>query len=89
MNGLRIPVAIVHHANQYLITNGYRNRAGINEIIGRPDASSGLRAVLELHSLYGIPLHLHVSGTLIEACAWFEPVSLKKLPSYTNMDYWK
>jgi hypothetical protein len=79
MNGLRIPVAIVHHANQYLITNGYRNRAGINEIIGRPDASSGLRAVLELHSLYGIPLHLHVSGTLIEACAWFEPRFLEEI----------
>lgn len=79
MKDSRGPIAIVHHANQYLITNGYPNRAGLAEIVGPTDASSGLRAVLELHSVYDIPLHLHISGTLIEACAWFEPRFLEEI----------
>jgi hypothetical protein len=79
MSNPTIPLAIVHHANQYLITNGYDNRPGIEEIIGPPDASSGLRAVLYLHSLYNIPFHLHISGTFIEACAWFDPLFLEEI----------
>lgn len=75
----RVPLAIVHHANQYLIANDYRNRSGLAEIIGPPNASSGLRAVFELHSMYRIPFHLHISGTLIEACAWFEPRFLEEI----------
>ena len=72
-------MAIVHHANQYLITNGYYNRSGLAEIIGPTDASSGLRSILRLHDQYEIPFHLHVSGTLIEACAWYDPLFLKEL----------
>ncbi|WP_085993816.1 hypothetical protein [Oceanobacillus senegalensis] len=74
-----VPIAIVHHANQYLITNGYKNRPGIEEIIGPPDASSGLRAIFDLHSEYDIPFHLHISGTFIEACAWFDPLFLNEI----------
>ncbi|MDR6550686.1 hypothetical protein [Paenibacillus qinlingensis] len=79
MRPARIPVAIVHHANQYLITNGYVNRPGIGETIGPTDGSSGLRAILELHSKYDIPFHLHISGTLIETCAWFDPLFLEEI----------
>lgn len=79
MSGPSIPIAIVHHANQYLITNGYDNRPGIDEIIGSPDATSGLRAVFDLHSQYNIPFHLHISGTFIEACAWFDPLFLEEI----------
>ncbi|MGX6445001.1 hypothetical protein ACWM35_17455 [Neobacillus sp. K501] len=79
MKHFSIPIAIVHHANQYLITNGYDNRPGINEIIGPSDASSGLRAVVDLHSQYNIPFHLHISGTFIEACAWYDPLFLEEI----------
>ncbi|MEH7385235.1 hypothetical protein V7147_07480 [Bacillus sp. JJ1521] len=79
MDSSYVPIAIVHHANQYLITNGYQNRTGLAEIIGPPDASSGLRAILDLHAEYEIPFHLHVSGTLIEACAWFDPLFLHEI----------
>ncbi|MEH7223924.1 hypothetical protein V7112_08890 [Bacillus sp. JJ1566] len=79
MSSTVVPIAIVHHANQYLITNGYHNRAGLAEIIGPPDASSGLRAILDLHTEYEVPFHLHVSGTLIEACAWFDPLFLREI----------
>ncbi|MGO4890450.1 hypothetical protein ACJ2A9_22100 [Anaerobacillus sp. MEB173] len=79
MSNVSIPIAIVHHANQYLITNGYNNRPGIKDIIGPPDASTGLRAVLDLHSQYNIPFHLHISGTFIEACAWFDPLFLEEI----------
>lgn len=79
MNNISIPIAIVHHANQYLITNGYDNRPGIAEIIGPSDASSGLRAIFDLHSQYNIPFHLHISGTFIEACAWYDPLFLEEI----------
>lgn len=74
-----VPFAIVHHANQYLISNGYINRQGIAEILGPSNASSGLRAVMELHCQYQIPFHLHISGTFIEACAWFDPGFLREI----------
>ena len=38
-----VPVAIVHHANQYLITDGYDNRQGISGIV------DGYVAALRLH----------------------------------------
>jgi starch synthase len=58
---------IVHHANQYLITDGYDNRDGITSIV------RGYEAVLRLHHGYGIPANLHLSGTLLEALAWHRP----------------
>ncbi|NHN28991.1 hypothetical protein [Paenibacillus agricola] len=84
MSTIRVPIAIVHHGNQYLITNGYLNRPGIAETIGLTDGSSGLRAVLDLHCRYDIPFHLHISGTFIEACAWYDPIFLEEIS-----DLWK
>ena len=65
--------AIIHHGNQYLITTGYDNREGIEAIVGQPGADTGFRHILGLHERAGIPLNLHLSGTLIEAIAWHEP----------------
>jgi starch synthase len=60
-------LVIVHHANQYLITDGYENRDGITAI------AQGYEAVLRMHRRYGIPANLHLSGTLVEALAWYRP----------------
>jgi starch synthase len=62
-----VPLALVHHANQYLITDGYDNREGITEIV------EGYAAALRLHEKYAIPASLHLSGTLIETLAWHYP----------------
>jgi hypothetical protein len=70
---MRTSLALVHHANQYLITEGYDNREGIEAIIGAPGGSSGFRRILQLHQELGIPLNLHISGTLLEAIAWHAP----------------
>jgi hypothetical protein len=61
------PIAFVHHANQYLITDGYDNRQGLSEIV------EGYAAALRLHEHHRIPANLHLSGTLIEALAWHCP----------------
>jgi len=68
-----ISLAIVHHANQYLITEGYENRHGLREAVGSVEARSGFAWILELHRRYNIPAHLHLSGTLIESIAWHHP----------------
>jgi starch synthase len=60
-------LALVHHANQFLITNGYDDRQGIDEI------AQGYAAVLGLHEDHGVVVNLHLSGTLIEAAAWHCP----------------
>ena len=65
--------AFVHHANQYLITEGYDNRHGLRAAIGSVEAKSGFAWILELHRRYNIPANLHLSGTLVEAIAWHEP----------------
>lgn len=65
-----VPIALVHHANQYLVTDGYDNRQGIIEI------ADGYARVLSLHRRYGVPASLHLSGTLLEALAWHCPALL-------------
>jgi starch synthase len=62
-----VPLALVHHANQYLLADHYDNREGITEIV------EGYTAALRLHEKYGIPATLHLSGTLIETLAWHYP----------------
>lgn len=74
-----VPIAIVHHANQYLISNGYVNRSGIRSVAGSVGEGRGLLFILDLHRRYKIPANLHVSGTLLEALAWFEPECLSVL----------
>jgi starch synthase len=62
-----VPLALVHHANQYLITDGYEDRQGISDVV------EGYAAALRLHEKYGIPANVHLSGTLIETIAWHCP----------------
>lgn len=60
-------LALVLHANQYLIARRYDEREGIDEL------ADGYARVLSLHEELGVPATLHLSGTLIEAAAWFRP----------------
>jgi aminoglycoside phosphotransferase (APT) family kinase protein len=71
-------LAIVHHANQYVIADGYGDRQGMADILGLRGPTShpaGFLPLLRMHLDYGIPLNLHLSGTLIEALAWQCPQS--------------
>ena len=74
-----VSFAIVHHANQFLITDGYDNREGIYEVLVDGDGRRGLDPILVLHRQYAIPLNLHISGTLLEAIAWYKPALLHDL----------
>ena len=76
---MSFPFAFVHHANQYLITEGYENRHGLREAIGAIEDRSGFAWILELHRRYNIPANLHLSGTLIEAIAWHHPNFLSQV----------
>jgi hypothetical protein len=76
---MSVSFAFVHHANQYLITEGYENRQGLKDVLGSPFAEVGLWRILHLHRLYDIPANLHVSGTLLEAIAWHAPAFLDAL----------
>ena len=76
---MRTSFALVHHANQYLITTGYDNREGIEAIVGADGRASGFTHILRLHERFVIPLNLHVSGTLLEAIAWHAPEFLREL----------
>ena len=62
-----LPLALVHHANQFLITDGYQDREGLTSLV------RGYSALLRMHEKYRVPLNLHLSGTLIEAAAWKHP----------------
>lgn len=74
-----IYLGIVHHANQYIITDGYENREGINELVGTAGSNNNYLKIIELHKTYHIPLNLHVSGTLIETLLWHRPDFLEAL----------
>ncbi|MGY1663003.1 glycogen/starch synthase [Geodermatophilus sp. SYSU D00705] len=62
-----LPLALVHHANQFLVTDGYPDREGLGALV------AGYSALLRLHERYRIPVNLHLSGTLVEAAAWSGP----------------
>jgi hypothetical protein len=74
-----VSLVLVHHANQYLITNGYPNREGIDSLVGSPQSGTGYLRILELHRAFQIPLSLHLSGTLLEALVWYRPDVLEAL----------
>lgn len=76
---LPVALAIVHHANQYIISNGYTNRCGIQSVVGSKSAKRGFAYILELHRRYRIPANIHLSGTLLESLAWFQPQLLTAL----------
>jgi hypothetical protein len=77
--GVTISFAFVHHANQYLITEGYENRHGLREAIGSIADRSGFAWILELHRRHHIPANIHLSGTLLEAIAWHQPGFLSQV----------
>lgn len=62
-----VSLALVQHAHQYLITDGYDNREGITQVL------DAFTTVLALHLRYRVPLNLHASGMLLEAVAWHRP----------------
>src|SRR5271169_251994 len=76
---MSVPLAIVHHANQFLITEGYENRHGLAATLGSVEGKSGFAWILELHRSLKIPVNLHFSGTLLEAIAWHQPEFLSQL----------
>jgi hypothetical protein len=75
----KVAFAFVHHANQYLITEGYDNRHGIRAAVGSVEEKTGFAWILELHRRYNIPANIHLSGTLLESIAWHEPHFLRFL----------
>ena len=77
-----VSFALVHHANQYLITNGYDNREGISDIIGSEKKKTGMLGGLSTHAAMGVPLNLHISGTLLESIAWHCPPALDEIREY-------
>lgn len=70
---MQVPLAFVHHANQYLITEGYDNREGLIDILQTKESRVWLSRVLQLHRKYKIAANIHISGTLLEAIAWHHP----------------
>lgn len=71
-----VEFAIVHHANQFIISEGYLNRSGIRSVVGSLSELRGLVYILELHRAYQVCANIHLSGTLLEAIAWHEPACL-------------
>jgi thiamine kinase-like enzyme len=78
----QVHLALVHHANQYVITNGYADRQGMNDILGLSNPiwgpgvhRTGFLPLLQMHLDYCIPLNLHLSGTLMETVVWHYPES--------------
>ncbi len=76
----QVRLALIHHANQYVITKGYADREGVSTILGLRQPGDrgpqrGLLPLLQMHLSYGIPLNLHLSGTLLESLAWYCPDS--------------
>lgn len=71
--------ALVHHANQFLITDGYDNREGLATVLGEQGRGGGMSHILALHARYEVPFNLHLSGTLLEAIAWHSPWFLDQL----------
>jgi len=69
----RVALAMVHHANQYVITNGYDNREGIDDLVGDDNAANSYSKIIDLHLAYGVPVNLNLSGTLLEAMLWHRP----------------
>lgn len=72
------PIAFVHHANQFVITDGYTDRDGVST------TAAGYDAVLSLHVELGIPASLHISGPVLEAIAWHRPALLARLRSHLD-----
>ena len=75
----KIAFGMVYHANQYIITNNYSNRDGLDDFIDGQKSNNGYPKVLELHQTYNIPFNLHLSGTLLESILWYCPKFISHL----------
>ncbi len=73
-----VPLALVHHANQLVVTDGYADRDGLSV------TAAGYDAVLTLHVELGIPAALHLSGSVLEAIAWHRPALLRRLREHLS-----
>jgi hypothetical protein len=49
------------------------------DILGSTRDRTGLAGILELHRIYNIPANVHLSGTLLQAIAWYQPSFLHTL----------
>src|SRR4051812_46041412 len=76
---MSVCLALVHHANQYLITNGYEHREGITDIVGSDHGPRGILGLLAIHQRLGVPANIHLSGTLLEAIAWHCPKAIDRI----------
>jgi len=76
---MSVSFGLLHHANQFLITNGYKDREGISAIVGSEDLRTGMLGLLAVHKAAGMPLNLHISGTLLEAVSWHCPSAIPVL----------
>jgi thiamine kinase-like enzyme len=88
-----VHLALVHHANQYVITNGYADRQGMNDILGLSNPlwgpgvhRTGFLPLLQMHLDYRIPLNLHLSGTLMETLVWHYPESFSLIKRLLRED---
>ncbi len=78
----QVQLALVHHANQYVITDGYADRQGMNDILGLSNPlwgpsvhRTGFLPLLQMHLDFKVPVNLHLSGTLMETLVWHYPES--------------
>ena len=76
---MAVSFALVHHANQFLITDGYDTREGISDIVGSQSARTGMLGLLAVHASEGVPFNLHISGTFLEAISWHDPSAISVL----------
>ena len=74
-----VDLGFVHHGNPYLLTDGSDSKAALSAVTGSTAERAGLSWVPELHRLYNLPANLHISGTLLEAIAWYQPPFLAKI----------
>ena len=70
---MSIAFAFVHHANQYLITEGYDNRHGLRAAVGSIESKSGFSWIGQPASPFQYSPKSSPERTLIEAIAWHQP----------------
>jgi alpha-amylase/alpha-mannosidase (GH57 family) len=79
---MAVSFALVHHANQFLITDGYDTREGISDIVGSQSLGTGMLGLFAVHEAEAVPFNFHISGTLLEAISWHCPFAIPLLREY-------
>lgn len=62
-----VPLILVQHANQHIVTGGYESREDVF------DLHRALGGLIQEHLASRVPLALHISGTMTVALAWHVP----------------